>query len=599
MNIIEVPLSRLAIAEVNLRKTGTGNVDDLVASIEAHGLLQNLTVVRGTGDHANYLVIAGGRRLRALQQLVKLGKLAAEFPVPCNIVDQEAASEASLTENISREAMHPADEFDAFHKLAQDGVAVGGIAARFGKSERYVQQRLRLANVAPKIMADYRAGDATLEQLMALAITDDQARQLRVWKLARNPWQREPDRLREALVEGEYGVEGGIGKFVGVEAYEKAGGVVRRDLFGKDEDSFLVDTELVQKLALEKLERTAEKIRKEGWAWAEARVEFGYEASSKFATIYPSYKGSREVWSDDQKQYAGAVVTIAHNGQTEIRRGLVRAQDRKAIAQATNGRGQGGNKSADRKPGDLSFAAVQRLQAEAGQIAALAIANNTAIALGILAAELADDAFYQGWDGARTWVHVQREHSGRMPGNIRKEVEKSPAALQLAELEKGWRERLPEKRAELRAWILAQDSPTIRQLLAFLVARETEVVDVSPGSKQGVVDLIAATNVDLASAWKPSVEWLATLPKSTVLAMAKDAGASALQLAELGKLPKAKLAEAALACFKDGWLPKPLRQSAKPAARKPKKAKAAPARAAAKSDTKFPWGIVQDDEARA
>jgi len=71
--------------------------------------------------------------------------------------------------------------------------------------------------------------------------------------------------------------------------------------------------------------------------------------------------------------------------------------------------------------------------------------------------------------------------------------------------------------------------------------------------------------VDLAAQWKPTVEWLATLPKATVLELARDAGADKLALAALGTQPKAKLPEAALPLFPAGWLPKPLRPAAKPA----------------------------------
>lgn len=559
MPIINVPLSDLDLSPANHRKTGGGNVDDLIASIRAHGLLQNLTVVESIRG-AKYQVIAGGRRLRALRALQEQDHIPADWPVPCNVVATNDADEASLTENVSREAMHPADEFDAFARLVDDGVSIGDIAARFGRSERYVQQRLRLAHVSPTILAEYRAGNATLEQMMALAICDDQARQLRVWKAARGEWQREPNRLRADLTEDDVAVDSALGQFVGIEAYEKAGGVVRRDLFGGDEDSFLADTEVVQQLALVKLERTADKIRKEGWAWVEARIEFGWQERQKFAEAPCTWKGSKRVYADAAKANAGAVIHIAHNGQAHVERGLIKPEDRKAAQKALNGKVTGGSKApAARKAGDLSFASVQRLQAEATRIVALAISQNHEIALALLAAELADDVFYDGWNGPRTWIYISRNHSGRGPGTVRIATNATPAALQFAELENAWRERLPKKRGEARAWILAQDAETVRQLLAFLVARETEAIDIAPDGKQGVAELAAATGVDLAATWRPSADWLAMQPKNTLLALAKDAGADAVALAELAKQPKAKLAEQAMAHFKPGWLPRPLR----------------------------------------
>jgi len=596
VQLINVPLSQLASSPRNVRKMVLSDISELAASIQAHGLLQNLTVI----DHGEqYQVVAGGMRLRALQDLAKRNLIAPDYLVPCNVVAADDAHEASLTENVTRSAMHPADEFDAFNRLVEDGASVGEVATRFGKTERYVQQRMRMALISPTVLKDYREGNATLEQMMALAMTDDQALQLRVWKAARGQWEREPNRLRDAITDKECSVASGIGKFVGIEAYEKAGGTVRRDLFGNEEDSFLVDTELVQRLALEKLERTAERVRKEGWAWVEVRTRFDWSERSRFGEVRCTYKGSKKVYADEAKQHAGAVVCLGHNGQADVERGLVRPGDRKSAAKAAKGDIKGGHKSpADRKPGDLSFASVQRLQAEASQIAALAIAGNPAIALGLLAAELADDVFYQGYNGPRTWVHVTREHTGRIPAAIRNQADSAPAALKLAEMEKAWRERLPKKRTELRAWILAQDFPTIQQLLAFLVARETEVIDFSAGAKESVVDLVAAAGVDLSAEWKPSSEWLGTVPKSTVLAMAQEAGADKLALAKLVKLPKAAFAESAVELFPAGWLPKPLRP-AKPAI--PKKAhgkkKAKPKNIASKARTAkakpFPWSIAE------
>lgn len=167
-----------------------------------------------------------------------------------------------------------------------------------------------------------------------------------------------------------------------------------------------------------------------------------------------------------------------------------------------------------------------------------------------------------------------------MPGIVHGLIDKTAAAQGIEALEAGWRQKLPKKRKDARAWIFEQDPGTVLQLLAFLVAREIDVVEIYKGASKsdGIVELAAAANVDLAKHWKPTAEWLATLPKVAILEQAKDAGARAIELATLAKLPKAKLPEAAAACFDPGWLPKPLRPAVakKPAAKKaPKKAKRA------------------------
>ena len=42
--ITDLPLSKLKTGRRNVRKTGSGQLDALIASIRAHGLIQNLTV---------------------------------------------------------------------------------------------------------------------------------------------------------------------------------------------------------------------------------------------------------------------------------------------------------------------------------------------------------------------------------------------------------------------------------------------------------------------------------------------------------------------------------------------------------------------------
>jgi hypothetical protein len=65
--------------------------------------------------------------------------------------------------------MHPADQFDGFRTLVDEGMGVEEVAARFGVSVTTVRQRLKLANVSPRLFDLYRADEIALDQLMALA----------------------------------------------------------------------------------------------------------------------------------------------------------------------------------------------------------------------------------------------------------------------------------------------------------------------------------------------------------------------------------------------------------------------------------------------
>jgi ParB/RepB/Spo0J family partition protein len=150
-----IPVTKLEKSPLNARRTNvTMGMEELKASLLAHGLLQNL-VVTDAGD-GTYRVIAGGRRLEAIHSLQAEGKLPEDFAVPCQIVTEEQAPEMSLAENMVRLAMHPADQFEAFATLIDQGASAAEVAARFGIEESLVQKRMKLARVAPQLLAEYR-----------------------------------------------------------------------------------------------------------------------------------------------------------------------------------------------------------------------------------------------------------------------------------------------------------------------------------------------------------------------------------------------------------------------------------------------------------
>ncbi|MEO8340313.1 MAG: ParB/RepB/Spo0J family partition protein [Nitrospirota bacterium] len=171
---VNITLDKLVAWEGNVRKTATDSgLEELAASIAAHGLLQSL-VVRKHGK-IKYAVVAGGRRLQAMQRLAASGAIVKQAPVPCQILaSQTNATEISLAENTVREQMHPADEFEAFRELIDKGIPPADIAARFGVTETIVLKRLKLARVSPAILAASRLADLPMEQVMAFAVPDDQ-----------------------------------------------------------------------------------------------------------------------------------------------------------------------------------------------------------------------------------------------------------------------------------------------------------------------------------------------------------------------------------------------------------------------------------------
>jgi ParB family chromosome partitioning protein len=228
-----ITLKKLLVWTGNVRKTYPQRaVDELAASIAAHGLLQSLVVRKD--KRGRYAVVAGGLRLRALSKLAEEGTVPWNMPIPCTVLTDEAdATEISLAENVVREPMHPADEFDAFKEMIEGGKPIMDIAARFGVTETVVQQRLRLARVSPALISAYRNDEMTLQHLMAFTVSNDHAAQERLWNELSDWQKRDPRLIREALAENEITAQDRRVHFVTLKAYEKAGGRVRRDLFSE------------------------------------------------------------------------------------------------------------------------------------------------------------------------------------------------------------------------------------------------------------------------------------------------------------------------------------------------------------------------------
>ena len=391
--IRSIPLHRLERSPANVRRTEAGKTAfaELKASIAAHGLLKNLVARSigpgedpGTGPGQapgeHFAVIAGARRLAALNDLAREGAIASDFPVPCRVIENGVSdTELSLAENTVRVAMHPADQVEAFGALALAGATVADIAARFGVSERTVEQRLRLGHAAPELLDAYRENAIDLETLKAFAVTTDTARQVAVWEQVKDQGYRPTGwQIKRMLTDDRIPAGAALARYVGVDAYEAAGGPVLRDLFADEHENgvWLEDPALLMQLALDRLKVAADELATR-WKWAEARLDVEWSDLARFGRVRPTpgeptdeekaeierlhtrhdelVNMDEDAWTDELIEeaeaieprleqiqdaikaravfrpediaIAGCIVTIGGNGELQLVQGLVKPED--------------------------------------------------------------------------------------------------------------------------------------------------------------------------------------------------------------------------------------------------------------------------------
>jgi ParB family chromosome partitioning protein len=408
---IDVPLNKLKKSPKNARKVPhtEAHIEALAASFRAKRMLQPL-VVEPELDEAEaptgfYLVTIGEGRRLAHKLRAKRGEISKTARIRCVVETALDAQEISLDENVTRNPMHPADQFEAWRDQAERrGFGPEEIGARFGVSPQLVRQRLRLGAVSPKLMAVYREDGLTLDQLMAFAVSEDHARQEQVFELL-PPQSRQPYAIRRAMTEAKVSATDRRAMFVGLEAYAEAGGPILRDLFTEDRGGWLEDVGLLDQLVAEKLAGIAQEVRdREGWKWAEAHLD--YPHGTDCSRVYPSqvertddekaeidaisaeYDALIEKWSHldelppevearlaeidadleafgdgyayrpDEIARGGLFVVLGPEGQARIERGFIRPEDVPAPDPepvrdgAEPGEGEGDPESGEREEGE-------------------------------------------------------------------------------------------------------------------------------------------------------------------------------------------------------------------------------------------------------
>jgi ParB family transcriptional regulator, chromosome partitioning protein len=277
----DIPFDKLVLSQSNVRRVKCGvSIGELADDIVRRTLLQSLNVravLDADGnDTGKFEVPAGGRRFRALELLVKSKRMAKNQPVPCVVREGGSAEEDSLVENTMRIPLHPLDQFRAFKALRDAGTSEEEIAARFFAPVNIIKQRLRLASVSDTLLDVYGKDGMTLDQLMAFSVSSDHARQEHVWANSGYGQHTQPHLIRRMLTEDSVDVRDRRAQFVGIAAYEAAGGYIMRDLFNRDDGGWMQDPALLDQLVTDKLGVAAGITASEGWKWVEAAIDLPY-----------------------------------------------------------------------------------------------------------------------------------------------------------------------------------------------------------------------------------------------------------------------------------------------------------------------------------
>lgn len=360
----QIALADLSVSPLNPRKAINGDeLTALQSSIQTIGLIQSLAGVRQADG--TVAIVAGGRRLRALQAIAEAASTdPATVMVPVNVTDSPDIAQAwATTENIVRQPLTTAEEIRAFGTMAEAGHDSSDIANAFGCTLRHVKGRLKLAHLPSIILDDLATGEITLDTASAYAVTDDPAQAEALYDELRGAyWGNSPREVRARLMADTTNADNRIARFVGREAYEAAGGAVTEDLFG--DDVYFADPDLLSKLALNTLILTQAEHKNAGWKWAEIFLDQpSYDTMSKMGRVYPQSiplseeqaerydalaeiaeadkltDAERDEWellleaegaetfTPEQMAQSGVIVTISFHGELECRKGYVRDED--------------------------------------------------------------------------------------------------------------------------------------------------------------------------------------------------------------------------------------------------------------------------------
>lgn len=597
-----IPLNKLVHSPRNVRRHANPAADaQLKASIAAHGLLQNL-IVRPAAK-GRFEVEAGERRRRAMLALVDDKILPRGHEVTCLVLENDdTAVETSLAENFHRLAMNPADEALAFASLVESGASTEDVARRFGLTVRFVEGRLRLAQLAPVVFEALAAGEITLDLAKAFGATSDQEIQARVFEQALSGYYApSPESIRRMVLSGTVRGCDPRARLVGRDAYVAAGGRIERELFDDDDSESWIDVVLLESLAQARMEEQAGALAAEqGLAWVKptldpyashdlveglvrlpaepaplteaelARLDELDAAWDEHAAIVENDESAEEavasaeaaievierecqdirnrppVLAPELKGEAGMILTLSRDGTAVLQPAFY--CERQVDAGDEDGPIEivGSEAGEGRRRAALSKRLVDELAMQRRDILALHIASDPGLALDLVVFVLADAATFDWRSRSSTTLR------GGVPAGpiVGFEAKEAPASAALADLKSGldesWRagEDVSARFDRFRA--LSDEARAA--WLGFVVARTLEASLNMAGERRIAFQdhLGCLIGIDTAQWWRPSAaNYFDRVPKQMILEALAAVGGTELssRFASVKKVDLAASAE--------------------------------------------------------
>ena len=183
MEIVDIPMNRIAISSLNTRSdlnagTEDASLGNLADSIKERGLLNPVTVK--PLDDERFDLIAGQRRFLACKML---GLTEIPAIIRENLDDTDAVI-ISLIENVQRAEMNPMDKARAFQRIHESVGSYDEVAKQARVSASTVRRYTTLLDLAPSIQdrmstSDGVAGVGALSELARRFAPEDQEEALK------------------------------------------------------------------------------------------------------------------------------------------------------------------------------------------------------------------------------------------------------------------------------------------------------------------------------------------------------------------------------------------------------------------------------------